>query len=404
MKLKVFFFLITGVVFFKGFAQIPQCTQLNFPVDNETDVPVDVVIEWNVSATATNYVLNIGTASGATDIANNVDVGNVTAYTFPTDLPPVSYIYVTITPYNSSGSAVTCNEEKFRTRAISPPRCTNIIDPTNGATLVSVTANITWIRDFSATGYRMIIEENFVGGSRHLDNVDVGNGTNFKPSDFKPYTLYFVTVVPYNDFGSAVGCPPISFTTGEGTKPLECAQLISPKNGDKNVSTTTGLSWDSVPKATGYILSVGTKSGVVDIVDTLDVGNTTSYVFNDPLPEGQRIIVTITPYNNTEIAQNCILKSFTIEGKLVILTVDSPKFFTPNNDGINDSWIVGVNSDFQISNVFIFNRYGKLLKQLNEGQAWDGTYNGKAMISDSYWYAIELTDGNKISGFFTLKR
>ncbi|PCJ97102.1 MAG: hypothetical protein COA50_05545 [Flavobacteriaceae bacterium] len=405
MKLKVFFCVLMGVLFLKGYTQVPVCTQLNFPVDTEFNVPVDVTIQWNASPTATTYYLNVGTSTGLTDIANNVNVGNVTSYVFPVDLPAVSSIYITIIPANSFGLAVDCSEERFSTRAIMPPLCTNIIDPTDTATLTPITNNITWIRDFSATGYRMIIEENFIGGSRHLDNVDVGNGTNYKPPDFKPNTLYYVTIIPYNDFGPATGCTAISFTTGEGPIPLECTQLIMPENRAVNVATTTNLSWTAVPKATGYILSVGTRSGGVDIIDTLDVGDTTSFTFNEPLPEGHRIVVTITPYNDKEKNLSCIRYSFTIEGILVVLSVlDVPKFFTPNNDGINDFWAIEVNPEAPLAHVFIFDRYGKILKQLNEGQSWDGFYKGKEMDSGSYWYIANLEDGNISNGYFMLKR
>ena len=56
-----------------------------------------------------------------------------------------------------------------------------------------------------------------------------------------------------------------------------------------------------------------------------------------------------------------------------------PKFFTPNQDGSNDTWnLKGVNSVFNAKiTIQIFDRYGKLLKEIrpmNEG--WDGAYIG----------------------------
>ncbi|MCB4809168.1 T9SS type B sorting domain-containing protein [Tamlana sp. 62-3] len=82
------------------------------------------------------------------------------------------------------------------------------------------------------------------------------------------------------------------------------------------------------------------------------------------------------------------------------------KFFTPNNDGYNDTWqIIGLNNSTDIKTIFIFDRYGKLLKQassLNEG--WDGTSRGILMPTGDYWYKISLNDGRTFNGHFTLKR
>lgn len=84
-----------------------------------------------------------------------------------------------------------------------------------------------------------------------------------------------------------------------------------------------------------------------------------------------------------------------------------PKFFTPNNDGTNDHWnINGVNQQFNANaSIKIYDRFGKLLKQIKPlSVGWDGTYNGYTVLSDDYWYVIELENGRTVKGHFTLKR
>ncbi len=82
------------------------------------------------------------------------------------------------------------------------------------------------------------------------------------------------------------------------------------------------------------------------------------------------------------------------------------KFFTPNNDGVNDSWLIPEMKDYPGSNVKIFDRYGKLLKQLNAGiVGWNGQFNGHDLAADDYWYVLKLqADKPEIRGHFTLKR
>ena len=84
-----------------------------------------------------------------------------------------------------------------------------------------------------------------------------------------------------------------------------------------------------------------------------------------------------------------------------------PNFFTPNNDGNNDYWnIKGANASFNASTIiYIFDRYGKLVKQISpQNQGWDGTFNGLQMPASDYWYSIQLEDSRIVKGHFSLKR
>lgn len=94
-------------------------------------------------------------------------------------------------------------------------------------------------------------------------------------------------------------------------------------------------------------------------------------------------------------------------GPITVPVLGIPHYFTPNGDGFNDNWNVkGVSSQSnRLSIIYIFDRYGKLLKQIAAtGVGWDGTFNGKPMPADDYWYTIEFEDGRNAKGHFTLKR
>ncbi len=89
-----------------------------------------------------------------------------------------------------------------------------------------------------------------------------------------------------------------------------------------------------------------------------------------------------------------------------------PKFFTPNNDGYNDTWkIEGIRDDiYQYVAIYIYDRYGKYLYYIDletNSYGWDGKYNGKMLIASDYWYTAVLIDTEnntfKKSGHFTLK-
>ena len=81
--------------------------------------------------------------------------------------------------------------------------------------------------------------------------------------------------------------------------------------------------------------------------------------------------------------------------ELGVSVVGFPKFFTPNNDGSNDTWkVLGVNENFYgASDIYIFDRYGKLITQINpNSEGWDGTLNGRNLPSTDYWFSVKLID------------
>ncbi len=93
-----------------------------------------------------------------------------------------------------------------------------------------------------------------------------------------------------------------------------------------------------------------------------------------------------------------------------LLVIDYPLYFTPNGDGTNDTWnIVGIDTQPN-AKIYIFDRYGKLLKQLSPlGNGWNGTFNGNAMPSSDYWFTVDYNepstgDRKTFNAHFTLKR
>jgi len=90
-----------------------------------------------------------------------------------------------------------------------------------------------------------------------------------------------------------------------------------------------------------------------------------------------------------------------------VAVIGFPKFFTPNNDGYNDTWqIYGITDPSQAESIiYIFDRYGKLLKELDpQSKGWDGTFNGLDLPSSDYWFHVKLQDGRVFKSHFTLKR
>ncbi|WP_299535790.1 T9SS type B sorting domain-containing protein [Ulvibacterium sp.] len=88
-----------------------------------------------------------------------------------------------------------------------------------------------------------------------------------------------------------------------------------------------------------------------------------------------------------------------------VVLLSYPRFFSPNNDGVNDYWQIEALRDFPDAVVHIYDRYGKFLGQIeSEDIGWDGTFKGKPLPSSDYWFTLDLGDGREYKNHFTLKR
>jgi gliding motility-associated-like protein len=82
--------------------------------------------------------------------------------------------------------------------------------------------------------------------------------------------------------------------------------------------------------------------------------------------------------------------------------------FTPNNDGVNDTWIIEGIEQFPDNEVMIFNRWGDKIIELrnydNKNIVWDGTnQRGKKVPDGTYYYVVTLNDDKSYTGWIHLR-
>ncbi|PQJ77071.1 T9SS type B sorting domain-containing protein [Polaribacter glomeratus] len=94
-----------------------------------------------------------------------------------------------------------------------------------------------------------------------------------------------------------------------------------------------------------------------------------------------------------------------------ISLISFPSFFTPNGDGDNEYWqIKGLDNSYYKSGIInVFNRYGKQVATFTINDlGWDGTYNGKNLPQNDYWFQVVLINQSdevkNRSGNFSLIR
>ena len=142
-------------------------------------------------------------------------------------------------------------------------------------------------------------------------------------------------------------------------------------------------------------LTISNSTGTGTYLYQLDQGPfQNSNIFSEVSP-GTHILRVVETNGCTDLSYKVIVIGFS-------------KFFTPNEDGHNDTWNINGLINAYNPSIYIFDRYGKLLKQItNTMSGWDGTYNGNPMPADDYWFKIiYLEDGisKEFKSHFSLKR
>lgn len=94
------------------------------------------------------------------------------------------------------------------------------------------------------------------------------------------------------------------------------------------------------------------------------------------------------------------------KGFFISKVVYPAMFFTPDGDGINDTWKILNIEEFDRFSIKIITREGKLIKEYkNSYTPWDGTAFGKNMPSGDYWYMMSYPETDQFyTGHFTLLR
>lgn len=214
-----------------------------------------VTVQWvpgTVGGPPSVWRIEAGSAPGARDLG--IVHVRPDATTASGSLAPGAY-FLRVRGMNAAGQGPASHEVRIQ---IGPmPTCAVPEAPVLlPATVVDRTAQIIWreARNTTVANYRV-----FVGtqpGVADLHTLDVGPVTAFgaqaAPGE------YFVWVVATNNCGVSPASNVVRVEIGAG--PPAPANLRASVNGSR-----VTLGWDAVPRVDGYLLEVGTASGLADI-------------------------------------------------------------------------------------------------------------------------------------------
>ena len=293
----------------------PNCNSvLTNPVNGATDVNEDEDLTWSPATNfPTGYKITMGSTPGGTDVANNIDVGNILTLD-PGTLAFATSYYVTITPYGSTGDATGCVEESFTTR--DDPNVTVDCDAGPVNTTYCYINNDTMQFNFtSSSGFPLNILFNAGQVENNFDEVIILDSDGV--TDLNSAT-------PYGNGGDLTGL----MYTSSGDN----LTVIIQSDGSVNCQSNGYVQWDfdvwcqtCTPQTVDFAINGQcdpTGEFTVD-VDITDLGSATSITVSDdqgsdeqmtssigaltfgPYPASTEILITVA---NTDDS-NCIIAS-----------------------------------------------------------------------------------------------
>ncbi len=90
----------------------------------------------------------------------------------------------------------------------------------------------------------------------------------------------------------------------------------------------------------------------------------------------------------------------------VLVDIGIPNFFTPDGDGVNETWEIPFLNLEPDATISVYDRFGNLLSRYKAAEGyWDGRSNGRLLTTGTYWYIIDVPGIKKpYKGSVTIKR
>lgn len=399
------------------------------------DLGIDRLITTGNPLCQTETLLLDATQTGATDYQwfqnNNALIGE----TNPTFLVTTNGNYKVEIDYGSGCKTIGMIQVEYSTNLIINKDTFTLCDTDSNQDGITVFDLNTIKNDLFTnlpTGYTISFFENT--SSTTILPTNFTNSTPFNQtifarimniqgcySDYPVHLIIntFSTIILDEEIGLCENNP-IQLNAGNGftsyswnTSPMQNTQTITVDTAGTYIVTLTNANNCSKTKTFNV-----TASGIASIND----------IIIDDFSEDNAITVDFTGLGNYEFSidglhyQSSPTFNQLDEGEYTIYVNDMkgcgvvskefyilnyPKYFTPNGDGINDTWYIKdlKKRNLESSILSIFDRYGKLVKQIaSENDSWNGTYEGNTLPSTDYWFIINLKNGKTVKGHFTLKR
>ncbi len=237
-----------------------------------TAVDSGLTTQFTISL-ATNLSGDVFVGTDGAGVFESTDGGSIWTATGPGD---ETFWSVAV---NSAGYAFAGgdNNDVYRTSnpttSSAPPPAPALAGPANGSTGISLNATLTWDASPGATsyGFQIALDSNFSNISDQLAGL---TGLTNTESGLSSATTYYWHVDATDSVGTSPWSPTWHFTTVGGPSGVPSVpNLVSPANGQANLSTSLRFTWNPSAGAVSYDFQIATDTAFTNVIN--DVGGLT---------------------------------------------------------------------------------------------------------------------------------
>ena len=222
------------------------------------------------------------------------------------------------------------------------------------------------------------------------------------------------TITQYNwtmDDGNGMSVPTFTYTYNTvGT--YNVSLFIFNSNGCRSTTANQTVFVNPYPPVNAGPDKFMLEGGQVTLTPALNASMPVTYLWTPPQylsdptiaytiaspPDDKTYMLTVTTNKGCSASDQVFIK--------VLKLPAIPNIFSPNGDGIHDTWVIEYLDTYPGSTVDIFNRYGqKIFHSEGYTKPWDGTINGKPVPIGTYYYIVNPKNGRTImSGYVDVIR
>jgi len=174
--------------------------------------------------------------------------------------------------------------------------------------------------------------------------------------------------------------------------------------GCENSKDIRVLISDSVRIDTVYVTHFQGRNNTIEVI--VSGNGDYEYSLDDINYQDSNVFTGLSPGDYTVYVND---KNGCGKAMVIVHILGVMPYFTPDNDGTHDYWQIVNIASRPGSEIYIFDRYGRLLARLTAtDRGWDGRWKGKPLPADDYWFVLKLKEPNGairiIKGHFSLIR
>ncbi|WP_020214609.1 T9SS type B sorting domain-containing protein [Flavobacterium rivuli] len=165
-----------------------------------------------------------------------------------------------------------------------------------------------------------------------------------------------------------------------------CSTTVSTTVKESSIASATAVV--GVDFNFNQVITVTVTGGSGDYEYSLDGGRFQDEPYFTKIDEGEHEI-------RVKDKNNC--------GTLIlhVFSLNYPRFFSPNGDGVGDTWNIKGLQNQRDAVIYIYDRFGKLIAGIRpSGAGWDGTLNGHPLPATDYWFTVSYLSSNGVQSEF----